>query len=61
MKYAPHALRRSVPDEVERCSPEERATASSRFRGLDDLSVVFPPHRYNMFSTTRFSMPLLPS
>ncbi|MFG3259853.1 stealth conserved region 3 domain-containing protein [Streptomyces sp. NPDC048172] len=54
MKHTPHAVRRSVLDEIEHRFPEaHRATANSRFRGLGDLSVVSSLHHYYAFHTAR--------
>ncbi|MEU4684307.1 stealth family protein [Streptomyces xinghaiensis] len=54
MKHTPHALRRSVLYEIEERFPEQhRATASRRFRSLDDLSVVSSLHHYYAFLTAR--------
>ncbi|WP_372447261.1 stealth family protein [Streptomyces flavofungini] len=54
MKHTPHALRRSVLYEIEeRFAQQHQATASSRFRGLTDLSIVSSLHHYYAFHTAR--------
>ncbi|MDG4536892.1 stealth family protein [Streptomyces sp. AV19] len=47
MCHVPHALRRSVLDEIEeRYAEAHAATAAARFRSPDDLSVVSSLHHY---------------
>lgn len=54
MKHTPHALRRSVLYEMEeRFAAEHLATASHRFRSLDDFSFVSSLHHYYAFHTAR--------
>ncbi|WP_344265654.1 stealth family protein [Streptomyces sodiiphilus] len=54
MKHVPHALRRSVLQEIEEeFSDRHRATAANRFRDLDDLSVTSSLHHYYAFLTGR--------
>ncbi|MEU5090276.1 stealth family protein [Streptomyces sp. NPDC021356] len=54
MKHVPHALHRSVLDEIEREFPEEhRRTAASRFRSAEDISVASSLHHYYAFHTQR--------
>ncbi|MET7709418.1 stealth family protein [Micromonospora sp. NPDC005413] len=54
MKHMPHALRRSVLQEIEQTFPEQyRRTAASQFRSLDDLSVASSLHHYYAFQTGR--------
>lgn len=54
MKHTPHALRRSVLEEMEARYPaQHHATASHRFRSLDDVSFVSSLHHYYAFHTTR--------
>ncbi|MGV9348857.1 stealth family protein [Streptomyces spiralis] len=54
MKHVPHALHRSVLDEIEAEFPEEhRHTAASRFRSVSDVSVTSSLHHYYAFHTQR--------
>ncbi|MEV6008834.1 stealth family protein [Streptomyces sp. NPDC051976] len=54
MKHMPHALRRSVLQEIEHTfAAEHRRTESSRFRGMDDISVASSLHHYYAFTTGR--------
>ncbi|MBC2868016.1 stealth family protein [Streptomyces mexicanus] len=54
MKHVPHALHRSVLDEIEAEFPEEhRRTAASRFRSVTDVSVTSSLHHYYAFHTQR--------
>ncbi|MFF0787869.1 stealth family protein [Streptomyces spiralis] len=54
MKHVPHALHRSVLDEIEAEFPEEhRRTAASRFRSVSDVSVTSSLHHYYAFHTQR--------
>nr|WP_236070871.1 stealth family protein [Streptomyces polyasparticus] len=54
MKHTPHALRRTVLYEIEeRFAQQHQATAGSRFRGLNDLSIVSSLHHYYAFHTAR--------
>nr|WP_234390538.1 stealth family protein [Streptomyces sp. MMG1533] len=54
MKHTPHALRRSVLDEMEARFPaQHHATASHRLRSLDDVSFVSSLHHYYAFHTAR--------
>jgi hypothetical protein len=54
MKHAPHPLLRSVLYEMEERFPvEHRATASHRFRSVDDVSFVSSLHHYYAFHTAR--------
>ncbi|PWR06841.1 sugar phosphotransferase [Micromonospora acroterricola] len=54
MKHMPHALRRSVLQEIEQTFPERfHRTAASQFRSMDDLSVASSLHHYYAFHTGR--------
>lgn len=54
MKHVPHALRRSVLAEIEEeFGPQHRATASHRFRSVDDISIPSSLHHYYAFHTGR--------
>ncbi|GAB3956631.1 stealth family protein [Micromonospora vulcania] len=54
MKHMPHALRRSVLQEIEQTFPEPyRRTAGSQFRSMGDLSVASSLHHYYAFHTGR--------
>ncbi|MEV1071400.1 stealth family protein [Micromonospora parva] len=54
MKHMPHALRRSVLQEIEQTFPQQyRRTAASQFRSMDDLSVASSLHHYYAFHTGR--------
>ncbi|MFX4294793.1 stealth family protein [Streptomyces bohaiensis] len=54
MKHVPHALQRSVLQEIEEEFAERhRATAANRFRELNDLSVTSSLHHYYAFLTGR--------
>ncbi|MEU8586872.1 stealth family protein [Streptomyces sp. NPDC048664] len=54
MRHVPHALRRTVLEEIEREYPEQhRATAGARFRGPDDVSVASSLYHYHAFHTQR--------
>ncbi|MGW4320223.1 stealth family protein [Streptomyces sp. NPDC004684] len=54
MKHVPHALHRSVLEEIEREFPEEhRRTEASRFRSTGDISVASSLHHYYAFHTQR--------
>nr|WP_086722450.1 stealth family protein [Streptomyces carpinensis] len=54
MKHVPHALHRSVLDDIEREFCEEhRRTAASRFRSVDDISVASSLHHYYAFHAGR--------
>jgi hypothetical protein len=54
MKHVPYSLRRSVLAEIEARYPAEiRATASSRTRGADDISLLSSFYQYYAFSTGR--------
>ncbi|WP_323378707.1 stealth family protein [Streptomyces smaragdinus] len=54
MKHTPHALRRSVLEEIEReFAAEHAATASHRFRSRDDLAIPSSLHHYYAFFTGR--------
>nr|WP_234426776.1 stealth family protein [Streptomyces niger] len=54
MKHVPHALRRSVLAEMEReFGAQHRATASHRFRSIDDISIPSSLHHYYAFHTGR--------
>ncbi|MCL2728500.1 MAG: stealth family protein [Actinomycetia bacterium] len=54
MKHMPHALRRSVLDEIESTfAAEYRRTEASRFRSMEDISVASSLHHYYAFTTRR--------
>ncbi|SFF50133.1 Stealth protein CR1, conserved region 1 [Actinacidiphila alni] len=54
MKHMPHALRRSVLDEIEdEFAAEYRHTESSHFRSMDDISIASSLHHYYAFHTRR--------
>ncbi|WP_103528676.1 stealth family protein, partial [Streptomyces sp. SM12] len=54
MKHVPHALQRSVLEEIEEEFAERhRDTAANRFRELNDLSVTSSLHHYYAFLTGR--------
>ncbi|MFC7218546.1 stealth family protein [Streptomyces polyrhachis] len=54
MKHTPHALRRSVLEEIEReFAAEHAATASHRFRSREDLAIPSSLHHYYAFFTGR--------
>jgi len=54
MKHTPHALRRSVLYDIEAKFPaQHHATASHRFRSLEDLSIASSLHHYYAFHTAR--------
>ncbi|MGP3928096.1 stealth family protein [Streptomyces sp. 8N616] len=54
MKHVPHALRRGVLQEIEEEFVEaHRATASHRFRSLQDISIPSSLHHYYAFHTGR--------
>ncbi|MFF7755780.1 stealth family protein [Streptomyces sp. NPDC007971] len=54
MRHVPHALRRTVLDEIEEDFPEQhRMTAATRFRGPDDLAVTSSLYHYYAFHTQR--------
>ncbi|MQS04877.1 sugar phosphotransferase, partial [Streptomyces sp. OF1] len=54
MKHVPHALRRSVLEEIEKeFADRHRTTAGNRFRALNDLSVTSSLHHYYAFLTGR--------
>ncbi len=54
MRHVPHPLRRSVLDEIETDFPEQhQVTASTRFRGPDDLAVTSSLYHYYAFHTQR--------
>ncbi|WP_406410891.1 stealth family protein [Streptomyces sp. NBC_01614] len=54
MKHTPHALRRSVLQEIEDTfSDQHRTTAGNRFRSLNDLSIASNLHHYYAHQTGR--------
>lgn len=54
MKHVPHALRRTVLDEIEeRYSPEHSATSAARFRSQDDVSIASSLAHYYGYHTGR--------
>ncbi|MQT05573.1 stealth conserved region 3 domain-containing protein, partial [Streptomyces jumonjinensis] len=54
MKHIPYPLRRSVLAEIESVfADRHRATAGSRFRSLEDLSIASSFHHYYAYQTSR--------
>ncbi|MGW3150588.1 stealth family protein [Streptomyces sp. NPDC001177] len=54
MRHVPHPLRRTILDEIEKDFPEQhQLTASTRFRGPDDLAVPSSLYHYYAFHTQR--------
>ncbi|MFE9701990.1 stealth conserved region 3 domain-containing protein [Streptomyces sp. NPDC005930] len=54
MKHTPHALRRSVLQEIEETyATEHRRTQNSRFRSPDDVPIASSLHHYHAYHTAR--------